>query len=114
MSPKSKTIVFVLLFLGVGVSFLLDGDEVGFARIHFVPGKGTILGATMVSAHAGESIGEICLAMAAGATMRTLSSTILPYPTQAEAWKKLGDAYMKTKLSPWVLKILKKYLSFRR
>jgi len=93
---------------------ILEGDEKGFARIHFVPGKGTILGATIVSSHAGESIWGICLAMAAGATMGTLSSTIHPYPTQSEVWKKLGDAYMKSKLSPLVVRILKKYLSFRR
>ena len=31
-----------------------------------------------------------------------LSSTIHPYPTQAEALHKIGDAYMRTKLTPTV------------
>jgi hypothetical protein len=30
----------------------------------------------------------------------TIANTIHPYPTQAEAIKKLGDAYTRTKLTP--------------
>src|SRR2546422_5196010 len=45
-------------------------------------------------------------------------STLFPYttlfrsyPTQAEVVKKLGDAYNRTRLTPFVKKILEKWLS---
>ncbi len=48
--------------------------------------------------HAGEMIGELTLAMGAKQNIAVLSSTIHPYPTQAEVLRKIGDAYMRTKL----------------
>ena len=44
-------------------------------------------------------------------------SSIMPgkvNPTQAEALRKIGDAYMKTKLTPTVKKIFEKWLAWRR
>src|SRR5207245_2128920 len=41
---------------------VLDGDE-GFFRVHLERGRDRILGATLVSAHAGETISEVTLAM---------------------------------------------------
>jgi hypothetical protein len=43
-----------------------------------------------------------------------LSSTIHSYPTQAEVLRKLGDAYMRTKLTPTVKKVFEKWLAWRR
>lgn len=39
---------------------------------------------------------------------------ILPYPTQAEAIKKLADAYNRTRLTPFVKKILSVWLKWQR
>ena len=36
-----------------------------------------------------------------------IGATIHPYPTQAEAIRKLGDQYSKTKLTPLSTKVLK-------
>ena len=36
-----------------------------------------------------------------------IGSTIHPYPTQAEAIRKLGDQFNKTKLTPFSTKVLK-------
>ncbi len=42
---------------------ILEGDTERFARVHVRAGSGRILGAKMVSSHAGESIGEMSLAI---------------------------------------------------
>ncbi|MBI4482889.1 MAG: mercuric reductase [Acidobacteria bacterium] len=79
---------------------VLDGEEEGFARVWVQKGKDRILGATIVARHAGEMIGEVTLAMTAGIGLATLSRTIHPYPTQTEALKKLGDLYLRSRLTP--------------
>jgi pyruvate/2-oxoglutarate dehydrogenase complex dihydrolipoamide dehydrogenase (E3) component len=91
---------------------ILDGETEGFARIHSDQ-RGRILGATIVARHAGEMIGEISLAMTHGLTLSDLARTIHPYPTQAEALKKLGDAWMRTKLTPRARKLLASVLRWR-
>ena len=59
-------------------------------------------------------ISELTLAMVARQKVGVLSSTIHPYPTQAEALRKAGDAYMRTKLTPTVKKLFEKCLAWRR
>jgi len=59
-------------------------------------------------------ISELTLAMVARQKVGVLSSTIHPYPTQAEALRKAGDAYMRTKLTPTVKKLFEKWLAWRR
>ena len=81
---------------------LLDGDAAGFVKIHVRTGTDQIVGATIVSRHAGEMIGEVALAMTGGLGLKTLARTIHPYPTHGEALKKVGDAYNKTRLTPTV------------
>ncbi len=93
---------------------ILDGDDEGMARIYVKKGTDRIVGATVVARHAGEMIGEISLAMTGGLGMKTLSATIHPYPTQAEALKRLGDAYRRTQLKPWVAKILRRWFAWTR
>jgi pyruvate/2-oxoglutarate dehydrogenase complex dihydrolipoamide dehydrogenase (E3) component len=93
---------------------ILDGEDDGFARIHYDKKSGKILGGTIVARHAGEMLGELTLAMVAKQTVEVFSSTIHSYPTQAEALRKIGDAYMKTKLTPTVNKIFGQWLAWRR
>ena len=93
---------------------VLDGETEGFARVHYDKKTGKILGGTIVARHAGEMLGELTLAMTAKQSVGVLSSTIHSYPTQAEALRKIGDAYMKTKLTPTVKKIFEKWLAWRR
>ncbi len=47
-------------------------------------------------------------------TSGTLSKTIHPYPTQGEAIKKVADAYMRTRLTPFVKALFSKWLSWTR
>jgi pyruvate/2-oxoglutarate dehydrogenase complex dihydrolipoamide dehydrogenase (E3) component len=93
---------------------VLDSEDEGFARVHYDRKNGRILGGTLVARHAGEMISELTLAMVAKQTAGTLSSTIHPYPTQAEVLRKIGDAYMRTKLTPTVKKAFGKWLEWRR
>jgi pyruvate/2-oxoglutarate dehydrogenase complex dihydrolipoamide dehydrogenase (E3) component len=93
---------------------VLDGEAEGLLKIHLQKGKDTILGATLVSRHAGETISQLTLAMVANAGMRTLASTIHPYPTQAEAIKKAADAYNRTRLTPRLKKLFESVMRWRR
>lgn len=93
---------------------ILDGETDGFARVHYDKKTGRILGGTLVARHAGETLGELTLAMVAKQSMGVLSSTIHSYPTQAEVLRKIGDAYMRTKLTPTVKKVFEKWLAWRR
>jgi pyruvate/2-oxoglutarate dehydrogenase complex dihydrolipoamide dehydrogenase (E3) component len=93
---------------------ILDGETNGFARVHYDKKTGRILGGTIVARHAGEMLGELTLAMTAKQKVAVLSSTIHSYPTQAEVLHKIGDAYMRTKLTPTVKKVFERWLAWRR
>jgi pyruvate/2-oxoglutarate dehydrogenase complex dihydrolipoamide dehydrogenase (E3) component len=93
---------------------LLDGEAEGFARVHLKKGSDRILGATIVARHAGEMVNELSLAITAGLGLSAIGKTIHPYPTQAEAIKKLADAYNRTRLTPVVKKILTAWLKWQR
>jgi pyruvate/2-oxoglutarate dehydrogenase complex dihydrolipoamide dehydrogenase (E3) component len=93
---------------------ILDGEEEGFARVHYDRRTGKILGGTIIARHAGEMISELTLAIANGLKMRALAGAIHPYPTQAEALRKIGDAYNRARLTPGLLIIFRKWFAWRR
>ncbi|MFW6060289.1 MAG: mercuric reductase [Phycisphaeraceae bacterium] len=93
---------------------VLDGETEGMLKVHTRRGKDTILGATLVSRHAGETISEITLAMTAGIGLGTIAKTIHPYPTQAEAIKKAADACNRNKPTPTVKKLFTTLMNWRR
>jgi pyruvate/2-oxoglutarate dehydrogenase complex dihydrolipoamide dehydrogenase (E3) component len=85
---------------------IADGETEGFVKIIHRQGSDEILGATIVSSHAGESISQITTAMVNKLGLSKLSNTIQPYPTQADGIKKAADAYRKTLLTPRNQKLL--------
>ena len=93
---------------------ILDGEDEGFVKIHTRKGKDTIVGATIVAGHAGDMISEIALAMRAGVGLGTIADTIHPYPTQAEAIRRVGDQYNRTRLTPRVAALMKGWLKLTR
>jgi len=93
---------------------VLDGETEGFARVHVRKGRDEILGATIVAAHAGELISQITLAMNARVGLGKISSTIFPYPTQAEVIKKVANSWRRTKLTPARQRLLRKLFARRR
>jgi pyruvate/2-oxoglutarate dehydrogenase complex dihydrolipoamide dehydrogenase (E3) component len=93
---------------------VVDGDTSGFARVHVSTKGGRLLGATLVSRHAGESIGELVMAIQGKMKMGELGGVIHPYPTEAEIIKRLGDVSMRGRLKPWMKRALVKMFQFRR
>ena len=93
---------------------ILEGEDEGFAKVHVSKGKDTIVGATIVARNAGDMISEITLAMTHGLGLSQIGSTIHPYPTQAEAIRRLGDQYSRTRLTPFVKSMFHKWLAWTR
>jgi pyruvate/2-oxoglutarate dehydrogenase complex dihydrolipoamide dehydrogenase (E3) component len=91
-----------------------DGEEDGFVRVHVRRGTDRIVGATIVAAHAGEMIGELCLAMAGGLGLAAISNAIHPYPTQAEGIKRAAGLYTRSRLTPRVARLFERYLRLLR
>jgi pyruvate/2-oxoglutarate dehydrogenase complex dihydrolipoamide dehydrogenase (E3) component len=88
---------------------VLDGQEAGFLRVHLERGSDRILGATLVAEHAGEMIGEPALAMTAGIGLGKIGSTIHPYPTQSEVFRKAADAWRRSRLTPRAKRALERF-----
>jgi pyruvate/2-oxoglutarate dehydrogenase complex dihydrolipoamide dehydrogenase (E3) component len=91
---------------------ILDGETEGFVRVHVRKGTDEIVGATVVAAHAGELIGELTLAMKAKLGLQTIAATMHPYPTQAEAIRRTGDLYNRTRLTPFVKTLMVRWLDW--
>ena len=91
---------------------IADSEETGFVKIHVKERTDRIVGATIVARHAGDMINEITLAIVAGIGLRTLARVIHAYPTQAEAIKMAADAYNRTRLTPTLRSLLKRWLAW--
>jgi pyruvate/2-oxoglutarate dehydrogenase complex dihydrolipoamide dehydrogenase (E3) component len=84
---------------------VLDGEDEGFLRVHLQRGSDHILGATLVAEHAGDMLGELCLAITQGIGLGSIAGVIHPYPTQAEVIKKAADTWRRGKLTRRVKKL---------
>ena len=93
---------------------LLDGETDGFVKIHVRQGTDRIMGATIVARHAGEMLPELTLAIGNGIGLGKIARAIHTYPTQAEAIRKLGDAYNRTRLTPLVKRLFGLWLAWTR
>jgi pyruvate/2-oxoglutarate dehydrogenase complex dihydrolipoamide dehydrogenase (E3) component len=89
---------------------ITDGEEKGFVKIHVREGGDRILGATIVARHAGDAINSISLAMVAGIGLHTLAGVLHAYPTQGSAIRKAADAYMRTRSSPFLAWVMRRWL----
>ena len=61
-----------------------DRDE-GFTKLIFDADSGHIIGGAIVGPHAGDMIGEICLAIEMGCDAEDIGKTIHPHPTMGES-----------------------------
>ncbi|MBI1356710.1 MAG: FAD-containing oxidoreductase [Acidobacteria bacterium] len=93
---------------------VLEEDTEGFLKVHVRKGKDQIVGATLVSRHAGETISQLTQAMTAGVGLGSIAKTIHAYPTQSEVVKKAADAYNRTRLTPTVKRLMETILRWRR
>ncbi|MCF8478121.1 MAG: FAD-dependent oxidoreductase [Pseudolabrys sp.] len=70
--------------------------------------NGTILGATIVGAQAGELIAVWTLAIAQKLNIRAMTGIVLPYPTLSEVGKRAAiDFFTPSLTSPWVRRIIR-------
>ena len=93
---------------------IADEEAYGMVKVLTVPGKDTVLGATIVGEHAGELIGEFVSAMKHGLGMNKILGTIHIYPTLAEANKYAAGEWKRAHAPEWVLRWLSCYHSWRR
>jgi pyruvate/2-oxoglutarate dehydrogenase complex dihydrolipoamide dehydrogenase (E3) component len=93
---------------------VMDGEEDGFVKVHVKEGSDRILGATVVASHAGEMINAVSLAIASGMGLHALADVIHPFPTQAQGIKMAGDAYRRTRLTPFWTRLSKRWLAWTR
>lgn len=77
---------------------IVDGQDIGFVKIHLAEGSDRILGATIVASRASELINEMAVIMSAGIGMKALAEVVHTYPAQSEAimlaaraWKREFD-----------------------
>ena len=91
----------------------LDGDE-GLLKVHVRKGTDRLVGATLVAPDAGNIISELTLAIGSRLGLKTLASTIHPYPTAAEVVKRAADAYSRSRLTPRLRSFSARMLAWRR
>ncbi len=89
-----------------------DRAEEGFVKLMTKKGSDKILGATIVASHAGDMISEITVAIEANMGLSKLSEVIHPYPTSASAIQRAAVLYKKSRLTPFIAKVLKFILDF--
>ena len=93
---------------------IADSERQGFVKVLTPPGKDTILGATVVGAHAGELLAEYVLAMKHKLGLNKILGTIHSYPTMAEANKFAAGEWKKKHKPEALLALVKKYHAWRR
>ncbi len=93
---------------------IADSATRGFIKVLTVPGKDRILGATLVSEHAGEMIPEFVLAMKHGLGLGKILGTIHTYPTFAEANKYVAGEWRRRHAPQRLLEWVGRYHAWRR
>jgi pyruvate/2-oxoglutarate dehydrogenase complex dihydrolipoamide dehydrogenase (E3) component len=90
----------------------IDGETEGYFRLHHDGRR--VSGCTIVGPHAGDLITFVAEFMRAGHPVGSLANLIAPYPTYAEALRKVGDAYRRTLLTPGAKRLLGRYFALTR
>ncbi|MEO8448822.1 MAG: mercuric reductase [Gemmatimonadota bacterium] len=90
---------------------VLDGDAEGFLEVVLAKGSDRILGATLVAPHAGDSVGELTLAITNRLGLGAIGRTIHPYPTRGEVFRKAADQWRRRKLTPFVQSLFRRWFA---
>ncbi|MGN5539754.1 FAD-dependent oxidoreductase [Aeromonas sp. Lyrl_2] len=93
---------------------IADGERHGFVEVLTIPGKDTILGATIVGTHAGERIAEFVLAMRHRLGLGKILGTIHAYPTLMEGNKYVAGEWKRAHQPTRMLALLARYHRWRR
>jgi pyruvate/2-oxoglutarate dehydrogenase complex dihydrolipoamide dehydrogenase (E3) component len=90
---------------------IVEGRTEGLVKIH-ADGKGRILGASILGAHAGELLLPLVMARTHGLKLSDVADTIFPYPTLMEGVKRAANEYQRTRLDGLGGTLLKKVISW--
>lgn len=93
---------------------IADGEAHGYVKVLTAPGKDTILGATIVGAHAGDLLAEYVLAMKHGLGLNRILGTIHTYPTLSEASKYAAGEWKRAHQPHRLLAWVRRYHDWRR
>lgn len=93
---------------------IADSEDEGFVKVLTEPGRDRILGATIVSAHAGDLLAEFTLAMKHGLGLNKILGTIHIYPTMSEANRFLASEWRKARKPEGALRWAERYFRWRR
>ncbi|MGF6147321.1 Dihydrolipoyl dehydrogenase [Kingella potus] len=75
---------------------IANGRDEGFTKLIFDAETGLIIGGGIVGTHAGDMIGEICLAVEMGCDAEDIGKTIHPHPTLGESIGMAAEVAMGT------------------
>jgi pyruvate/2-oxoglutarate dehydrogenase complex dihydrolipoamide dehydrogenase (E3) component len=75
-------------------------------------GRGDILGATIVGHDAGEQIASVCIAMANGIGVAGFAKSVLPYPTRAEALRRIADQFNRRRFTTAAQRLFKAWFKW--
>jgi pyruvate/2-oxoglutarate dehydrogenase complex dihydrolipoamide dehydrogenase (E3) component len=89
-------------------------DRSGYVELLTARGGAAILGATVVGNDAGEQIACICVAMANGIGVDGFGKALLPYPTRAEALRRIADQYNRSRFTPLAQRLFKAWFKWTR
>ncbi len=93
---------------------IADGATDGYVEVLTPPGKDTVLGVTIVGAHAGDLIAEWVLAMKHGIGLNKILGTIHVYPTRAESAKAVAGAWKRAHAPQSLLRYVERFHAWRR
>jgi pyruvate/2-oxoglutarate dehydrogenase complex dihydrolipoamide dehydrogenase (E3) component len=86
---------------------------VGNIKVHATKWTGKILGASVIGERAGELIGMLAVAKKGGVPLRTVSDTIIPYPTYGLGARRAADQYYVQKQFPAAIDLVKRVFGYR-
>lgn len=86
----------------------------GLYKIHCKKGTDTIIGATLVGGPAGDLIVNVTCAMHNNIGLKKMGECVHPYPTYAEAFRKMADDFNRAQLRPGVKSLIRGLLDFKR
>ena len=93
---------------------IADSAAYGFVKVLTVPGRDTILGATIVGVHAGDLMAEYVLAMKQRVGLKKVLGTIHIYPTLAESNKAVAGQWQQANKPERLLGWVERFHDWRR
>uniref|UniRef100_A0A6B2L424 Mercuric reductase n=1 Tax=Arcella intermedia TaxID=1963864 RepID=A0A6B2L424_9EUKA len=93
---------------------ICEGTTRGFVKIFTLANTDKVIAGTIIGEGAGNMISEITLLITQNIGLSLLAGTIHPYPTAADAVRRCGDLYNRTRLTTFVKVIFRNLLLARR